>query len=347
MINLLDLTLEELEELLAGWGEASFRAGQLFQWLHQHLATSFDQMTNLPKSLRQRLEENCTTGSLILKKRLVSAIDGTVKYLYGLSDGNAVEGVRMRYKHGNSLCISTQVGCRMGCGFCASTLGGLVRNLTAGEMLGEVYAAARDLPEGEKIGSIVLMGIGEPLDNFDNVCKFLELLSHPKGFGLSLRHVSLSTCGLVDGIYKLAEKKYPLTLSISLHAPDDESRSALMPVNRKYNIETLLAACRDYFAKTGRRVSFEYTLIHQKTDQVHQARRLAALLKGMNCHVNLIPLNAVRERELSRSTPRAVREFQQELEKAGITVTVRRELGADVMAACGQLRRESKESSST
>lgn len=293
MINLLNLTLEELGNLLADWGEPSFRAGQLFQWLHQNLATSFDQMTNLPKSLRQRLEENCTTGSLILKKRLVSAIDGTVKYLYGLEDAAAVEGVVMRYHHGNSLCISTQVGCRMGCGFCASTLGGLVRNLSAGEMLGEVYAAARDLPEGEKIGSIVLMGIGEPLDNFENVCKFLELLSHPKGFGMSLRHVSLSTCGLVDGIYKLAEKKYPLTLSVSLHAPDDEMRSALMPVNRKYNIDALLTACRDYFAKTGRRVSFEYTLIHGKTDNVQQARRLAALLKGMNCHVNLIPLNAV------------------------------------------------------
>jgi 23S rRNA (adenine2503-C2)-methyltransferase len=341
LINLLNLTLEELGNLLADWGEPSFRAGQLFQWLHQNLATSFDQMTNLPKSLRQRLEENCTTGSLILKKRLVSAIDGTVKYLYGLEDAAAVEGVVMRYHHGNSLCISTQVGCRMGCGFCASTLGGLVRNLSAGEMLGEVYAAARDLPEGEKIGSIVLMGIGEPLDNFENVCKFLELLSHPKGFGMSLRHVSLSTCGLVDGIYKLAEKKYPLTLSVSLHAPDDEMRSALMPVNRKYNIDALLTACRDYFAKTGRRVSFEYTLIHGKTDNVQQARRLAALLKGMNCHVNLIPLNAVGERELVRSTPRAIREFQQELEKAGITATVRRELGADVMAACGQLRRES------
>ncbi len=341
MINLLNLTPEELSDLLGSWGEPAFRAGQLFDWLHQKRAATFDEMSNLPKSLRSKLKEHCTTGSLNLKKRLVSTIDGTVKYLYGLEDGAAVEGVVMRYRHGNSLCISTQVGCRMGCGFCASTLGGLVRDLSAGEMLGEVYAAARDLPDGEKIGSVVLMGIGEPLDNFDNVCKFLDLLSHPKGFGMSLRHVSLSTCGLVDGIYRLAEKKYPLTLSVSLHAPEDDMRSALMPVNRKYNIDTLLTACRDYFATTGRRVSFEYALIHGKTDSVQQARRLATLLKGMNCHVNLIPHNAVREREFSRSTPRAVREFQQELEKAGITATVRRELGADVMAACGQLRRES------
>lgn len=344
MINLLDYSKEELRELLGGWGEPAYRADQLFGWLHQKQAASFSQMTNLPKPLRAKLEETASTGSLTVKKKLVSSIDGTVKYLYELSDGAAVESVGMTYRHGNSLCISTQVGCRMGCAFCASTLGGLQRNLTSGEMLGEVYQAVRELPQGETIGSIVLMGIGEPLDNYDHVVKFLQMLSHPDGFGMSLRHLSLSTCGLVEEIHRLAQLRLPLTLSVSLHAAEDGLRSQLMPINKRYPIADLLQACRDYFEATGRRVSFEYALIKGQNDSPSDAARLAGLLRGMNCHVNLIPHNPVRERAFARSTPRAVKEFQQALEQAGVNATLRREMGADVMAACGQLRQSQRES---
>ena len=341
--DLLGLFPDELEDFLRQMGQPSYRAKQIFGWLHQKRARSFGEMTNLPASLRVGLEENCKIGRVNVQKRLVSSIDGTVKYLYGLSDGNLVEGVLMPYRHGNSLCISSQVGCRMGCGFCASTLGGLSRNLTPGELLGQVYAAADDIRPG-KVGSVVMMGVGEPLDNFDNVCRFLELISHPEGFGMSLRHLSLSTCGLVDGIYKLAEKKYPLTLSVSLHAADDELRSSLMPINRKFGISALLKACRDYLAATGRRISFEYSLIRGINDSPEHAKQLASLLRGMNCHVNLIAHNKVNERELSRSSPKTVRDFQSRLESLGISVTLRRELGADINAACGQLRRTEQDS---
>jgi len=338
MPDLLSLFPNQLEDLLAEMGQPAYRAKQIFSWLHQKNASSFDEMTNLPATLREALAGSCKIGRVNMQKRLVSSIDGTVKYLYGLSGGDMVEGVRMSYRHGNSLCISSQAGCRMGCGFCASTLDGLSRNLTSGEMLGQVYAAARDATP-EKIGSVVLMGVGEPLDNFENVCRFLELISHPQGFGLSLRRVSLSTCGLVDGIYKLAEKKYPITLSVSLHAADDALRSELMPINRKHGIVSLLAACRDYFLATGRRVSFEYSLMGGKNDRPEDAKKLAALLKGRGSHVNLIPHNQVRERELKRSNREAVLAFQKELESRGITATIRRELGTDLDAACGQLRR--------
>lgn len=336
-IDLLSLPADRLAELLQEWGEPAWRAAQLFDWLHAKQAQSFGEMTNLPAALRAALAEKSEINSPKVKKRLVSTIDGTVKYLYGLSDGQTVESVLMRHRHGNSLCISTQVGCRMGCGFCASTLGGLERNLRAGEMLGQVYAAGRD--SGRRIGSVVLMGIGEPLDNLDNVLDFLSILSSPQGMGMSLRHVSLSTCGLADAIRELAGHRLPLTLSVSLHAPDDALRDRLMPVNRRYNLRSLLDACRYYFETTGRRVSFEYALIDSVNDTQRHARALADLLAGMNCHVNLIAHNAVAEREYRRSGPDTVRRFQDILAQRGINATLRRELGTDIRAACGQLRR--------
>jgi len=341
-IDLLSLMPEELEALMKELGEPSYRGGQIFGWLHAKMASSFDEMTNLPGPLRTRLKEICEIGGVNIQKRLVSSIDGTVKYLYGAGGGDMVEGALMRHRHGNSLCISSQVGCRMGCTFCASAIGGLVRNLTPGEMLGQVYASAADIAP-EKIGSVVLMGIGEPLDNLENVCRFLELISHPDGFGLSLRRVSLSTCGPVDGIRKLAEKNYPLTLSVSLHAASDTTRSRLMPINRKHNLTELMAACRNYFAKTGRRISFEYCLIRGENDSPTDAAELAALLGGLPCHLNLIPLNNVSERDFTRTDPAQVRVFQTKLEERGLSVTLRRELGADVAAACGQLRRSSEQ----
>jgi 23S rRNA (adenine2503-C2)-methyltransferase len=336
--DLLRLFPEELEKILVELGQPAYRANQLFEWLHAKRAGDFGGMTSLPAPLREMLEKSYSIVSLNLKKRLVSSIDGTVKYLYELDGGGVVEGAAMEYSHGVSLCVSTQVGCRMGCAFCASGINGLNRNLTAGEILGEVYAAADDLAaHGKKLGGAVLMGTGEPLDNFDEVIRFLDLFSHPKGFGMSLRHLSLSTCGFADGIKKLAEKRYPLTLSVSLHAPDDDTRSSLMPVNKKYNIAALLSACRDYIKKTGRRVSFEYSLINGINDDIKRAEALAALLGGMNCHVNLIPHNPVEGKPFARSTPEKVKQFKQTLKRRGINVTVRRELGADVMAACGQL----------
>lgn len=319
-------------------GLPRFRAGQIYSWLHKQQVTSFDEMTNLSVELRRQLDEKFYINAISVKKRLVSSIDGTVKYLYGLSDGNAVESVLMHYHHGTSLCISTQVGCRMGCAFCASTLGGLVRNLTASEMLDEVYTAGRD--SRQHIDSIVLMGIGEPLDNFEQVMRFLEILSSPEGLNLSLRHLSLSTCGLVEQINQLADEKLQLTLSVSLHAPNDEIRNRSMPINKRYGIDELLAACRNYFAQTGRRVSFEYALIEGVNDQPEHARELAHRLRGMAAHVNLIPVNPVRETGIRRSTRTAVAQFQKQLETLGVNATVRRELGSDINAACGQLRRQ-------
>ena len=336
-VEIKSLTLDQLQDKIKEMGLPAFRAKQIFQWLHQKRVSSFEEMTNLPADLRQRLGQGFTITNLEVDTRLVSAIDGTVKYLFRLPDGNAVESVLMKYKHGNSLCISTQVGCRMGCKFCASTLGGLVRNLTAAEMLEEVYTAEAD--SGCKVDSLVLMGIGEPLDNYENVMTFLELLSCPEGKNLSLRHVSLSTCGLVDKIDQLAEKKLGLTLSISLHACDNPTRSGIMPVNNRYNIYELLESCRRYFAATGRRVSFEYALISGVNDTPQQADQLAELLRGMNCHVNLIPVNSVQERGFKRGNRKSIEDFCNRLCKRGINATVRRELGSDINAACGQLRR--------
>ena len=339
--DILSLSFGELSDWLAEAGEPKFRAKQIFTWLHSRKATDFSEMTDLSLSLRTKLSDSFCINRLIVVKRLESAIDNTVKYLYGLSDGSLIESVLMAYKHGDSLCVSTQVGCKMGCAFCASTKAGFVRNLTASEILEQVYAAGRDA--GERIGSIVMMGIGEPLDNFDQVMRFLELVSDPNGLNLSHRHISLSTCGVVDRIRELAEKDLQITLSISLHATDDAARSAIMPVNRRWNMEELLDACREYTDRTHRRISYEYALISGVNDSRKQAEELAALLKGMLCHVNLIPVNYVKEAGYQKSSKGRIYEFQKVLNDRGINATVRRTLGADINAACGQLRREAEQ----
>lgn len=342
-LDIKSMTLQELKTEMAAMEEKPFRAAQIYRWLHQknHGIRSFSQMTDISGALAEKLDQRYYINALSIQRKLVSKIDGTVKYLFGLTDGNCVEAVVMRYKYGNSLCISTQVGCKMGCKFCASTLAGWVRNLTPSEMLDEIYAAQEDT--GEKIASLVLMGIGEPLDNYDNVIRFLTILSSPEGQNLSLRHVSLSTCGLVDRIYDLMKLKLGLTLSISLHAPNDEIRRQTMPVSLRYDIDTLLKACRDYFAYTGRRISFEYALIAGVNDSPECARELANRLKGMPCHVNLIPVNPVKERGYRRGSKQNILHFQQMLQHLGINATVRRELGSDINAACGQLRRETEQ----
>ena len=348
--ELLSLTPSELEELMLSLGEAKYRAAQIFPLLHR--GVSPDEMTSLSKPLRQKLLEAAHWHLPVIERKLVSAIDGTVKYLFSLSDGNCVESVVMKYEHGNTICISSQVGCRMGCKFCASTIGGRVRDLSSGELLGQVITAQKDT--GERISNIVLMGIGEPLDNYDNVLKFLHLVNHEKGLNIGYRHISLSTCGLVDRIHRLREENLPITLSVSLHAPDDETRSAIMPINRCYGVNELLDACRLYSNKPGRRISFEYTLIAGKNDSVENAKKLARVLndrlrgdkrqkdsQSMPIHVNLIPVNEVEETEFVHSGKEAVRKFAATLESLGIRATVRRTLGADINASCGQLRRES------
>lgn len=337
-IDIKSCTLTELRTVTAEMGLPNFRAGQIYSWLHGKRVSTFAEMSDLSASLRSQLDEKFYINTVRIKKKLVSAIDGTVKYLYELRDGNCVEAVLMHYHHGTSLCISSQVGCRMGCKFCASTLAGCVRNLTASEMLDEVYTAQAD--SGERVDGVVMMGIGEPLDNFEQVMKFLEILSSPEGLNLSLRHVSLSTCGLVDQIRELARRKLQLTLSVSLHAPNDEIRSQSMPVNRKYNIEQLLEACRDYFVATGRRISFEYALIAGVNDSPENAAELASRLKGMGAHVNLIPVNPVEETGYRRGDRAAIERFRDRLEQLGVNATIRRELGSDISAACGQLRRQ-------
>ncbi|MBO5897991.1 MAG: 23S rRNA (adenine(2503)-C(2))-methyltransferase RlmN [Clostridia bacterium] len=341
--ELLSLTPDELRALLVSLGEPKYRADQIFPQLHRGLSP--DAMTNVGKITRQKLAEAADYHLPRIEQKLVSAIDGTVKYLFALADGNCVESVVMRYEHGNTVCISSQVGCRMGCRFCASTIGGRVRDLSAGELLGQVIAAQADM--GERIDNIVMMGIGEPLDNFDAVVRFLRLVNNEAGLNIGYRHISLSTCGLVDKIDELAALGLPITLSISLHAPDDETRSAIRPVNNKWGVDALLAACRRYYGKTGRRISFEYTLIAGKNDSVEQAEKLARLLnsrlrsKGdsMPIHVNLIPVNEVAETGFVHSGDAAVRAFAATLEKRGIRATVRRKLGPDINASCGQLRR--------
>ena len=342
-IELLSLLPSELSDLLISLGEPKYRAGQIFPQLHKGLSP--DDMTNVGKATREKLASAAFYHLPVIEQKLVSAIDGTVKLLFSLSDGNCVESVIMKYEHGNTICISSQVGCRMGCRFCASTIGGRVRNLTAGELLGQVIAAQKEL--GERIDNIVMMGIGEPLDNFDAVVKFLRLVNEPSGICIGYRHISLSTCGLVDKIDELAKLNLPITLSISLHAPDDETRSAIMPINNRWGVDELLAACRRYYAATGRRISFEYTLISGKNDSVEQAEKLARRLNSrlrskeetMPIHVNLIPVNEVTETGFVRSGERAVRAFAKTLEARGIRATVRRKLGPDINAACGQLRR--------
>ena len=339
-VDILSLDLEELTEALTAMGEKKFRAKQIFQWLHVKRVFDFDKMTDISVQLRSALKEKFCINGLFIQKKLESAIDNTVKYLYRLSDGNFVETVLMEYSYGYSICVSTQVGCKMGCNFCASTIAGYVRDLTASEILMQIYEAERD--SGKKVSGVVLMGIGEPLDNFGNVMKFLTLLSHKDGNDMSLRHVSLSTCGIVPRIYELADKKLQLTLSVSLHCADNEGRSRIMPVNRKYDIDSLMEACRYYIDKTGRRITFEYAVIDNVNSSPADADTLAALLRGMNCHVNLIPVNKVRERNY-RTVRSGVAEFAKQLGRRGINATVRRTLGSDIEAACGQLRRDAAE----
>ncbi len=334
--DILSLTKAELTEKILAMGEKKFRAEQVYDWLHVKRVKEFSQMSNISAAFRTKLDENFCINSLKIKKRLVSELDNTVKYLYELYDGEFVESVLMEYKHGNSLCISSQVGCRMGCRFCASTIAGWVRNLAPSELLGQIYETERD--SGRRVDSIVMMGIGEPLDNFDNVLRFLEILNSD-GEGMSLRHLSLSTCGVVDKIYKLAEMKLGITLSVSLHAANDAKRSEIMPINRKFPLVTLMKACDDYFKATGRRISFEYSLIEGVNDTDESADELISLLGGKNCHVNLIPINEIAERDFKKS--RYAQRFQKRLTDAGINATIRRTLGADINAACGQLRRDS------
>ena len=335
MVDIKSMNQEELASFLKELGEPGFRAKQVFQWMHRGV-TTFDEMSNLSKALREKLSAQCYLTSPVVERKQVSAIDGTIKYLWRLRDGNCIETVLMRYKHGNTVCISCQVGCRMGCAFCASTRGGKIRDLTPSEMLDQVLFTQLD--SGETISNIVLMGIGEPLDNYDTVMRFLELVNHPEGMNIGMRHISLSTCGLVDKIDKLAELELQLTLSVSLHAPDDETRSKIMPVNKSVGVERLMDTCRRYFKKTGRRISYEYAMIDGVNDSDAQADLLVSLLKGQPGHVNLIPLNNVAESPLKPS--RRVAAFQKRLESQGVTATVRRRLGSDIDASCGQLRRK-------
>ena len=335
--HLKSMTLSELGEVLKGLGQPAFRAKQVYTWLHKGVR-SYEQMSNLPKALRDALAENYPINAPEVVRKQESKTDGTIKYLWKLADGNCVETVLMRYHYGNTVCISTEVGCRMGCAFCASTLGGLVRKLEPYEMLDQVLFTQVD--SGLPVSHIVLMGIGEPLDNFENVMRFLELVNSPEGMNISMRHISLSTCGLVPKIDELAEKKMQLTLSVSLHAPSDEIRNTIMPVNKAYPTEELLAACRRYYEKTNRRISFEYAMINGVNDTQEAAKLLIKRLKGLPAHMNLIPLNHVEESPLKPSTRQAVMAFQKTLEDAGIPATVRRTLGSDIDASCGQLRRK-------
>jgi 23S rRNA (adenine2503-C2)-methyltransferase len=331
------MTPQELQTFFKEMGEPAFRARQVFTWLHKGI-TKFDEMTDLSLALREKLEENTEIICPNIKKRLVSDIDNTVKYLYSLSDGENVESVLMSYHYGNSVCISTQAGCRMNCAFCASSLKGLSRNLTPSEMLSQVLATQQD--SGRRVSNVVLMGIGEPLDNYDNVLTFLKILSAPGGINIGQRHISLSTCGVVDRIYDLMKEKLQITLSVSLHAPNDAVRSKIMPVNRRWKVDELLKACRDYIDVTHRRISFEYALIDGVNDTPECARELAVKLRGMLCHVNLIPANEVKERGLKKSGDVKVKRFYDILSDNGIIVTVRRTLGSDINASCGQLRNE-------
>lgn len=336
MTDLRSLEYEETEKIITDLGEPKFRAKQLYSWVMQG-AESFDDMTNISKELRKKLSEKYYISTLLTEEKYVSKTDGTVKYLFRLEDGNCVETVVMRYKHGLSVCISSQVGCRMGCRFCASTIGGLYRSLSAGEILDQVIYAQKDM--GERISNIVMMGIGEPLDNYENVIKFLHNVNHPYGLNIGYRHISLSTCGIVEKIYKLSEEDLPITLSVSLHAPNDEIRNKIMPISKKYPISELIAACRAYTEKTTRRISFEYSLISGVNDSMENADELSALLKGMLCHINLIPVNRVSERDYHKGDTKSIRAFCQRLISNGMNATVRRELGSDISASCGQLRK--------
>ncbi|MCR5398950.1 MAG: 23S rRNA (adenine(2503)-C(2))-methyltransferase RlmN [Lachnospiraceae bacterium] len=337
-MDIKSLKQEELKILIKDMGEPAFRAGQIYEWMHVKLVSDYDEMTNLSKALRQRLKEEYPLTVLLKEDMQESAQDGTRKYLFRLPDGNMVESVFMRYKHGNSVCISSQVGCRMGCRFCASTIDGLVRSLTASEMLEQIYSVIRDT--GERVSNVVVMGIGEPMDNYDNIVRFYRLLTDEKGYNLSGRNVTISTCGIVPGIYKLADEGLSLTLALSLHAPTDEKRRTIMPIANEYSISELIEACTYYFEKTGRRITLEYSLIAGVNDSLEDAEDLGRIAKKLGAHINLIPVNSVKERDYKRGTKEAIEAFKNKLEKNANNVTIRREMGQDIDGACGQLRRK-------
>jgi 23S rRNA (adenine2503-C2)-methyltransferase len=341
MEDIKSMNLAELTAYIAGLGEKPFRARQIYEWIHKKQASSFDEMTNLSKPLREKLHAQAHLAALHTEAVQVSKIDGTRKYLFMLDDSNVIESVLMKYKHGNSVCISSQVGCRMGCRFCASTLDGLVRGLTPAEMLDQIYQIGKDI--GERISNVVVMGTGEPLDNYDNLLKFIELLTDENGLHISQRNLTVSTCGIVPRMRELADKKLQITLALSLHASSQEKRLSLMPIANKYDIHEVVEACRYYFEQTGRRVTFEYSLVGGVNDTEADAKELAELIHGMNCHVNLIPVNPIKERDYVQSNANVIAEFRNRLEKSGITATVRREMGRDIDGACGQLRRKFKE----
>ncbi|WP_026495270.1 23S rRNA (adenine(2503)-C(2))-methyltransferase RlmN [Butyrivibrio sp. WCD3002] len=336
-IDIKSLTKEELTNKIKEMGESGFRAGQIYDWMHKKQARSFDEMTNLSKALRDKLAAECDFVSLRIERVQESAIDGTRKYLFALSDGNLIESVFMKYKFGNSVCVSSQVGCRMGCRFCASTLDGVERNLTASEILDQIYSIMKDT--GEKISRVVVMGSGEPLDNYDNILRFIQLLSDENGLNMGQRNITVSTCGIVPNMYRLADEKLQINLAISLHASNQAKRQELMPIANKYSIDELMEACRSYFEKTGRQLTFEYSLVGGVNDTDDDADELAALLSDLNCVVNLIPVNPIKERDFVESTRKRVLDFQKRLEKRHINATVRREMGRDIDGACGQLRR--------
>ena len=336
MTDIKSMNMEELKALMTALGDKPFRAKQIYSWLHERLVTSYDEMTNIPKSLKEKLKDYPITALEMVDVQ-ISKIDGTRKYLFRLNDGNVIESVLMRYKHGNSVCISSQVGCRMGCRFCASTIGGLTRCLTASEMLDQIYRI--QVLSKERVSNVVVMGTGEPLDNYENLLRFVHILTEEGGLHISQRNLTVSTCGLVPKMYELAKEKLQMTLALSLHAPNDEKRQELMPIARKYTMDEVLDACRNYFAETGRRITFEYSLVAGVNDSDQDARELSGKIGDINCHVNLIPVNPIKERSFERSTRQAVENFKIKLEKCGINVTIRREMGSDIDGACGQLRK--------
>lgn len=335
--DILSYGIDELKEYLTSIGEKTFRAVQIHEWLHKKLAVSFQEMTNISNGLREKLNNDFYIETLDIIKVLTSETDGTQKFLFRLRDGNVIESVLMRYKHGNSVCISTQVGCRMGCKFCASTLDGLVRNLTSSEMLAEIYHIQRF--SKERVSNIVLMGSGEPMDNFDNVIKLIKDISDENGLHISQRNITISSCGIIEKIKEMADMGLQVTLAISLHAADNDKRKSLMPIAYKYTIDEVLEVCRYYFDRTGRRITFEYSLVSGINDNIKEAEKLVHLIKGMNCHVNLIPVNPIKERDYKKSDKINIDIFKNYLEKNGINATIRREMGADIQGACGQLRK--------
>lgn len=336
-IEIKSLSLAQLKNIVTEMGEKAFRAKQIYEWLHQKQAESFDEMSNLSAAFREKLKERCVLTTLKMLEVQTSKIDRTQKYLFALPDGNVVESVLMKYKHGNSVCISSQVGCKMGCRFCASTIGGWTRNLLPSEMLEQIYRIQK--LSGERVSNVVVMGTGEPLDNYENLLQFIRLLTDENGLHISQRNLTVSTCGIVPKMYALAEENLQITLAISLHASNQEKRAELMPIANKYSIEEVLEACRNYFEKTGRRLTFEYSLVGGKNDTKEDAEELAQLIKGLNCHVNLIPVNPIKERDYVQSDKKVIENFKNKLEKYQINVTIRREMGRDIDGACGQLRK--------